>query len=227
MSATAKVKSAKIRLNVLRDNCKSQTLGEAERNKDETDLWILNNTAPSSAEMSRHLIEVNNGGDRTVIKIENTWLPQNLSNQMPRSILLRDPAFRQAVIERPGERAALRIISSEDAEKLMTHPDARAENENLTMLALEKKGAQSLNSKGQATKSESNARPADTSKVSPKVFSVVTRHAEGLLNDESIMTAIKAERSQFSNADWHYLMEKGPTLRVKKYAAKRLGASKR
>lgn len=208
--------------NTLRESLTTIPINVAEKDKDATDLWVLNITdswKSTRGTMSRHLVPIKHADGDTVVRIEDTWLPQNLSDQLPRGILLRSSEFRKAVSGNAAEaiRPAIRIISDEDAQRLLEHPEAEAEKKNIRLNAAEKQQARDRAGKNEEAKTE---KPPE---ARPVIMAMVTRYANGLLDDNDLMIAIKAEKSRMTRDDLRFLMEDGPTSKVKRYAARKLG----
>lgn len=89
-------------------------------------VWVLNNTSGSSS--ARILINIPkiNGNGNDLVKINRTFIPMNIANQVPKRQLLESSEFRKCV-----NNAEISIITPEYATLLLDTPEAREEVKNL------------------------------------------------------------------------------------------------
>lgn len=105
------------------------TINEAERDPNPS-LWVINTSTISDAEIFGDvLMTVPRGagnGDPVRLKIEMTWLPQDLNMQAPKEIILRSIEFRQAL-----NKNVVAIVSNNYAETVLRTDQARQERRRM------------------------------------------------------------------------------------------------
>jgi hypothetical protein len=109
------------------------SIAEAEE-RDEKSLWVLNTSGdvemlPQAGEINLSVPKLN-GSSSDSLFIPLTWLPVDLTDQIPRDQLLSASEFRKAV-----QRRIISIISSEDAASLLSRDGAEEERHRLDELA--------------------------------------------------------------------------------------------
>jgi hypothetical protein len=95
-------------------------------------LWVLNNAANTKRKLRGNVhisIPAVNGKGEDGLTIEHTWLPIDAAAFIPRPRLLQATQFRRAVIE-----GLIKIISRDDAERLLMQDGAYEERERLDSL---------------------------------------------------------------------------------------------
>jgi hypothetical protein len=92
-------------------------------------LWVLNNAANTKRKLRGNVhisIPAVNGKGEDGLTIEHTWLPVDAAAFIPRPRLLQATQFRRAVIE-----GLIKVISRDDAERLLMQDGAYEERERL------------------------------------------------------------------------------------------------
>lgn len=92
-------------------------------------IWVINTSETSEAGQPGDLhigIPKLNGSRVDLINVPQTWLPQELTRQVPRSQLLASSEFRSAV-----NNQLLAMISEEDALRIRRREGATEENQRL------------------------------------------------------------------------------------------------
>jgi len=92
-------------------------------------IWAINNSPMSSIERAGEItipIPKPNGAGYNHLSIPMTWLPIELTSQIPRDQLLQSVELRHAINEE-----LIGLISEKDASHLMGEPEARAERKRL------------------------------------------------------------------------------------------------
>jgi len=92
-------------------------------------LWVLNNAANTKRKLRGNVhisIPAVNGKGEDGLTVEHTWLPIDAAAFIPRPRLLQATQFRRAVIE-----GLIKIISRDDAERLLMQDGAYEERERL------------------------------------------------------------------------------------------------
>ncbi len=93
-------------------------------------VWALNNSPMSTIERAGELtipVPKPNGSGYNHLILPMTWLPIDLTSQIPRDQLLESVELRKALNEE-----LLVLISEKDAQALMKEPGARAERKRLS-----------------------------------------------------------------------------------------------
>jgi hypothetical protein len=92
-------------------------------------LWVLNNAANTKRKLRGNVhisIPAVNGKGEDGLTVEHTWLPIDAASFIPRQRLLQATQFRRAVIE-----GLIKVISRDDAERLLMQDGAYEERERL------------------------------------------------------------------------------------------------
>lgn len=104
------------------------------RNQKDTDpIWALNNTSNSKVGQAGDLLllipKLNGNRNPDPLRIPRTWLPVNITNQIPRRQLLESSEFLNAV-----NNEVLVLITQEYADYLMKREGAEEERQRLQQL---------------------------------------------------------------------------------------------
>ncbi|MGE8452004.1 MAG: hypothetical protein ACN6OP_15555 [Pseudomonadales bacterium] len=108
------------------------TLHEVELQDPRAPIWALNNATRSEVGLQGDIligIPKLNGSKVDHLRIEHTWLPVELTGQIPRSQLLESSEFRQAITDR-----LIVIIDEDTAKRLQSKEGATSERKKLAML---------------------------------------------------------------------------------------------
>jgi hypothetical protein len=92
-------------------------------------LWVLNNAANTKRKLRGNVhisIPAVNGKGEDGLTVEHTWLPIDAAEFIPRPRLLQATQFRRAVIS-----GLIKVISRDDAERLLMQDGAYEERERL------------------------------------------------------------------------------------------------
>lgn len=96
-------------------------------------LWVVNTSTQSNAETFGDVLfnvpRRNGQGDPARVKVEMTWLPQDLNMQVPKDQILQSVEFRQAI-----QKQVLAIVSDEYAQSVLATSAAREERRRLEAL---------------------------------------------------------------------------------------------
>lgn len=109
------------------EGLKLSDLDENERGS----LWVMNNAFNSKATRKSRgtvFIGIPDAAGRTTegLEIPHTWLPIDADAQIPRQELLKSRQFRRAIVD-----GLIKIISRDDAERLLMQDGAYEEQERL------------------------------------------------------------------------------------------------
>ena len=130
------------------------------------------------------------------LKIENTWIPIEVTAKFSRELLKSDVQFRQIL-----NSGILRLISPEEAEQLLDTPEAQEEYEKLF---------KSKHAKGNIIASSGvtiqNADSGHTLTANPKVISMVVRCQEKTLTGSDAVSQLRRLARNLTKSDWTYLI---------------------
>jgi hypothetical protein len=108
------------------------TLHEIEMQDPRAPIWALNNANRSEVGLIGDIligIPKLNGSKVDHLRIEHTWLPVELTGQIPRSQLLESSEFRQAITDR-----LIVVVDEETAKRINSKEGASAERKKLATL---------------------------------------------------------------------------------------------
>lgn len=90
-------------------------------------IWVINNTKGDTRGICSFVIDRPNG-HRDEIRIPATWLPINLIERVPHSILMESVMFRTAI-----QSGAIRLIDNESALRLLSSEGVEEEMKRINM----------------------------------------------------------------------------------------------
>ena len=106
----------------------SQILDEGKENEP---VWVLNTAMNSpflGGATGKVLIPIADAaGKITTIVVQRTWLPQNLTDQIPRKQLKESTNLRQSL----DSKKLIRLLTSAEAQQIMARPGADKERQRL------------------------------------------------------------------------------------------------
>ena len=104
------------------------TIGQLMKS-DSEDVYVLNNTIKTSKhKRPTHVaFEVFWGNQARSVSVLDSWIPQNLAMQAPKSVIVESPSFRQAL-----SRGHIVLVEPKEADKILGDPDAKIEEQRLT-----------------------------------------------------------------------------------------------
>jgi len=109
---------------------KHLTITELEDAGPRGSVWVLNSGPSSVYELSGDIllsIPGNAGQQTQALKIQATWLPQDLTAKFPKQRILESTDFRSAVVNE-----LLTIISDRDAQRILAQDGAQEERRRIT-----------------------------------------------------------------------------------------------
>src|ERR1700737_3011856 len=93
-------------------------------------IWGINTSAQSILDQSGEVLvsipKANGNGQPDALRIQQTWLPQELTRDIPRQRLLRSSEFRKAVTSK-----LIGLIDVETAQRMLRQSGAKEEQERL------------------------------------------------------------------------------------------------
>lgn len=99
------------------------TIREAEKSED-SNLYVINQAKPQKGNIN--ITVSGHGGEKQTIQCPATYIPVDLSNQLEKVLILRNPHFRR--VHGAGH---IVIIHPDDAEKFLQQPEVRREFEKV------------------------------------------------------------------------------------------------
>lgn len=189
------------------DAIPSLTLSELEKN-DQASVWVFNMSGIERTKMKRGIINlsVNDGiGNTMAVRVTITWICVDLTTQVTKSALVLNPEFRRLV-----SRGVLKIISEEEALKIVNTPEGIAET-------------QKVHTSEQYTGSFED-QPVlndvvDSSAVNAIAMSVVSRDD---LDDEACISLLSGHEMVLKRGDFEYISKNSRFPRVTTWALERL-----
>ena len=164
------------------------TISEALR-IDDTQLFVLNTSSRVMPDKKRTdvLVDVMSGGEPSLVIVKDTWLPIDVTENVPREDALKSPVFRKAV-----QRGMLQIISTEEAEKMLATEDAIDERQRLSL-----RNSQEVVESAETINDESNPEL----KVSPQVVELMNR----TMTPRDRLASLKNMQDHLTKEDLHYI----------------------
>lgn len=189
------------------------TIADLEKVKP-SDVWAIN-VCDVASDL---LISVGSGPNETVLTLQNTWLPQNLTSQVTLDMLLQSTNFRQAVSGDPirGKKPLIKIISSEVVEAVMVTDDAAAESEELSTARSEIEKAQRKAGRETEDEVEKSLKPT------VRVAQAVARLNEGTYSEAQMASMMKMGREDLTDDDLKFIAQNATKASAKKLATKML-----
>lgn len=105
------------------------SISDVEKQPQHTAIWAVNTAPDSILEQTGEIlltIQKLNGSGNDPLRIPQTWLPQDLTAQVPRKQLLSSAEFRRAV-----QSQLIGLITEDNARKLLSQDGAKEENQKL------------------------------------------------------------------------------------------------
>lgn len=108
----------------------SYSLNQLAKDNNES-VFVLNTTPEKFGKPSRVCFDITHGGGQVrSILVDISWIPQDLSMQAPKSVILESPYFRTAI-----QRGHLKLVSPKDAEIALSEPEAVEERNRLNKIS--------------------------------------------------------------------------------------------
>lgn len=165
-------------------------------------------------------ITMRNSETRNVL-LPNTWIPIDLSQQMPKDELLNSPAFLTNVM-----RGIIMLVDSDTAEKLLSDPDNMAEQtrlfeEQMSLLSPEMDIDKQL--EANRNRRRAQAEPDDDDEGSPALDGVSAKIQEAVgrsdLTPQQRYAVVKNAESTITVTDLKYIMNNSEDQRLVELAS--------
>lgn len=188
------------------------TVAQLEKEKP-SEIWAIN-ILPNP---SRLLIAVGDDG-KTVLTLENTWLPQQLTTMATFDQMIGSQNFRMAVTGDLIRRKppSIKIISAELAEQVLATAEAVNESDELASM---REGVIAEQKKVQTTSSDEKP---ELLKPTTRIVHSVSRLNQGIYSEGSMTQMMKVHRDSLSDDDLKFIAQSASKEGIKKLAAKML-----
>lgn len=128
-------------------------------------IWVLNTSSEIASPGGDIFISVSIAGTARVVTIPSTWVPINITNQVPRKALSESPYFMEALT-----KGLVKAVSETDAAKILAREGASDEIERLAERARSIKEAVSVKSLNKnVTVVNSNQEEDEENQPSPSI----------------------------------------------------------
>lgn len=184
---------------------KSLTIGDIEASKSSS-VWVLNKSNPKG----NVTISVPNGmGNTATVIMPVTWVPMDLTTQSTKQSLTASPVFRRMLA-----LGMLCVITEEEAQTLLSTPDAQEEMQRIYAMPREMSGDPSTVPNAVTTlKSEASGAVSG--------FALSISHGDSL-DEAQVMNAIRNNTDSMTQADMQYIVANSKHSKVKAYLAEKL-----
>lgn len=205
-------------------------LSNLESNKGQLEVWALNIAASAHGKNSQVLVAVKNAnGKSSTVIVPDTWIPICLTTQVGKDALLGSSEFRAALAGNQHHGPLLRIIATDEAYAILGYPEAQKEQARMNKIRSDQRSAQRIQAP-KADDDEERVNLADGKQRKSKptasgmIIGMTLNHKNGQLDDDQFLNTLKANLKSLKRIDLEYLTSNSTSSRVKKWAAKRLGA---
>lgn len=218
---------------------KMQELLQSDRIKFE-EIWVLNKTSVTEDKPGSVLFSVKVDGDEQSIIIPSTWIPINLTDQVPADVLASSPNFRKVI-----NSGRLTMHYAEDCIRFMQDKDAQAELNRIKEVDNQLQNIINTGSYDEGIKIDvvsqnENAAPLNKeNRISsiasarelgdPKALGVLMLVYQ-VMNDSEItavakMNTLRTNRPKMNKIDLKYIMETSEDVNIQNWAKKELYSS--
>lgn len=162
-------------------------------------IWVLNKTSGSIRGPIMFEAPKLNGSGVDTVRIPDTWLPVNLTEQLDRAQITAATEFRRII--RVGQIA---VIDAEEAEELKARPGANEEDQRVREQSNRFAGhaAELLGGDGSGPVNISNPEEAD---VSPKIVSIMERIEDS--GEIAVINSLRSISSDLSDSERAYIQK--------------------
>lgn len=197
---------------------------EQTRGDEAAALYVVNRTG------SELVFTVTSGAKAQTVVVRETWIPQDLTVECPRSALINAPHLRQLVNSRKlsvvsdsvteeqkdqGYLGALDVLDTLEGRSAL---EILMREQNINdVSSLENSGDIDLN-----ITRKTKAKPADAeqeTKVSPFAQSLIAREKVGDEDVEGLVNALRSKSASLNSIDFSYIAEQATSSAIKDVAA--------
>lgn len=225
--APVKVKKPVDVFRMIRD-APSLSISDLEMDKGHMEVWVLNIAASTHGKNSQVLVAVKTAnGKSTPVTIPDTWIPVCLTTQVDKASLIGAGEFRAALAGNQHHGPLLRVIDSQAAHKILNFPEAQKETARISRTRADQRQAQRENPSAVVAEPQNLAdgkRRKSAPVASGMVIGMTLNHKNDQLDEDQFLNTLKANGKTLKKIDLEYLTANSSSSRVKKWAAKKLGA---
>lgn len=184
---------------------KAITVAQAEQSRSSS-VWVLNTSGSNGRSKGKLHITITEGNGRsTVVTVQDTRIPMDLTTQATKNALLTSPDFRRCVAAQ-----VIRLISDEDAEKLLDNPDAQAEQRRLLNIGDSHAAPETENKELRAM------QQAESGDIGP--FTLNLAHTEEG-DEDAIVASLRNNADNMTIKELKYVVDTSKLAKVKAAAA--------
>lgn len=208
----------------LSKKAQSITLAELQKTKPE-EVWALN----VSDSGGRVLIRVGTKDNESTLVIHQTWIPQLLTNDTTLEAMLVSDVFRRAVSGDPinGKLPAIKLISAEDAQKILSRDDSILEIKEIRIRNEELAEARKIDQNETIQKTKKDEVDRIKKKKEKKVavpsgivMQALNRLHEGKFESRDMTQFLRQKKASLTDDDLAYIVLESSDAVVKQTAAK-------
>lgn len=193
------------------------TVVQAERNKDSR-LFVLNQSNPKG---NVNVTIAASHGEKHTIQIPITYLPVDLSNQMEKESILRNPHFRRLC-----SNGMLVIVNPDQAEEFLKRPDVEREyrrvyGDNATIVQPATVNVQ-VNNNPTALEQLTVEDRALEAGISPFIVNMIARIDTGE-NVADLMAELDARMTELRIEELRFLADNTAEAKIKEWAEEAIG----
>jgi hypothetical protein len=141
--------------------------------------------------------DVQSGNQVRSVMVHDSWIPQDLSQQAPKEIILASPSFREAI-----NRGHIELVRDEDAEKILSEEDAIVEMQRLRNKY--NTAVQDLNMEPIAPRDIIVQKDTDDG-ISPMVKDLCVHNEEDPLEPVAVYSRLRTAQNTLSKEEYMYL----------------------
>lgn len=187
------------------------TVSEAEKQKESSSLWVLNNSGAQGRQKGKINITIpeGNGQVHTII-IPVTFIPVDITTQATKNAVLQNPQFRRLV-----QGKMLNVLSDEHAASLLQSPDAQKEQQRLFSLGYDE------------LSDLQDTAPTEVKDLINVSEGNISGYALNLANntdgnEDELVASLKSNADTLSTEELQYIVNTSTHAKVKTEAAKHI-----
>lgn len=213
------------------------SLHELQEQSESSPVWVLNTSAASIQQAADVMLSIPNpnGNGTNLVVIPKTWLPVDVTKDIPRRFLVDSFEFRQAL-----QKGHITLVTEKYAGKLLKDPDAKSETDRLinekrqvqiaTSRSLtEEQKAASSSVEAAVTMGDEFVSVAELAKQGveefapgiPMQFKIWTDHLNNIKDDTKVVNEIRARRS-FKRRELRFLKANLTSTKAQMFVEKAL-----
>lgn len=195
------------------------TIRQAETS-DDSRLFVINQAKPQRGNIN--ITVGGHGGEKHTIQAPATFIPVDLSNQLEKDLILRNPNFRR--IHASGHVC---IVHGDDAEAFLQRPEVQREYQRIygahanivqSDSVVVEQGNENLTNQGEATLEERAIKDG----INPFIVNMLNR-AETGENPADLISELDAQLTTLDIASVRFLADNCAVAPIKEWATEAVG----